>query len=78
MATRKKAGVDKPVEKEEKSRTESREKSRTKNPAAVALGRLGGQAPRSGPRGFAAIPKARRKQLSMAGVKARKNLRRAS
>lgn len=49
-----------------------------KNPAAVALGRLGGKAPRTGPRGFAAIPKKLVKQLSARGVAARKKLKRAS
>ena len=66
MAKKRQAGqaVKKPVDREEKSET--------KNPAAVALGRLGGKAPRTGPRGFAAMPKKRVKQLSRAGVDARR------
>lgn len=61
--------VKNPVEKEEKSRS--------KNPAAVALGRLGGKAPKSRPFGFAAIPKKRVMELSKRGVAARKRLKRA-
>lgn len=46
-----------------------------KNPAAVALGRLGGKAPKSKPFGFAAMPKKRVKALSAQGVAARRTAR---
>lgn len=49
-----------------------------KNPAAVELGRLGGKAPRKGPRGFAALPKKQVKEWSARGVAARKKRRRAA
>lgn len=43
-----------------------------KNPAAVALGRLGGAAPRKGKRGLAALtPERRREIAAMGGAKSR-------
>lgn len=38
-----------------------------KNPAAVALGKLGGKAKRSGPRGLAALTPERRAQIAAMG-----------
>lgn len=47
-----------------------------KNPAAVALGRLGGKAPKSRPYGFATMTKKRVRELSAKGVQARQKKRR--
>jgi hypothetical protein len=43
-----------------------------KNPAAVALGRLGGNAKATKPKGLAALSKKKRAEISRAGVLARK------
>jgi hypothetical protein len=45
--------------------------NRKKNPAAVALGKLGGSAKASKPKGFAAISPARRRAISKKGVLAK-------
>ena len=52
--------------------------AKTKNPAAVALGRLGGKAPKSKPYGFATMTKKRVRELSAKGVAARKKRKRVA
>jgi hypothetical protein len=46
--------------------------SQVKNPAAVALGRLGGSAKTDKPKGLAALSKKRRREIAQLGVEARK------
>jgi hypothetical protein len=46
--------------------------ARRKNPAAVALGRKGGLAKASKPKGLAALSTKRRAEIAKAGVEARK------
>jgi hypothetical protein len=45
---------------------------RKKNPAAVALGRMGGSAKTTKPKGLAALSRKRRLEISRAGVEARR------
>lgn len=49
-----------------------------KNPAAVALGRLGGLAPKRKAFGLAAVSKKKRKEVSRLGVEARRRKRASS
>jgi len=46
--------------------------AKRKNPAAVALGRLGGSAKATKPKGLAALSKKRRTEIARAGVEARR------
>ena len=48
------------------------EERTTKNPAAVALGRLGGVARKSKPWGLSTVSKKKRKQVARLGVEARR------
>jgi hypothetical protein len=52
--------------------------TRKKNPAAVALGRLGGSAPTKKPKGFAAISKKRVREIARAREAAKRAAREAT